>query len=161
MIHTINTIDIIDYINQHEENKQDVSNQLTLQTSPTQLRLCCFLYIFSSLIKVSSIVVLHPLSYCWYAHLCFIFCFFFSNQSYIGTHSRGDTAIPTRNGLFLCISWSDIYSCLSPTTRIIFLCSSSYQMQQGGSENNVKYHSRQWSSKKWCNPFDLGVWQGW
>ena len=46
----------------------------------------------------------------------------FATQSYSGTHSRGETALPTRNELLLCISLSAISSWFSPTDRILFLC---------------------------------------
>ena len=76
-IDTINTIIIIDCINQYEYNWYDWSDQLTLQTSPTQLHHCCLLFRFAWLIKVISIVVLHLVSSCWYAYLWFMFFFFF------------------------------------------------------------------------------------
>ena len=50
-------------------------DQLTLQTSSNQWHHCCLIFRFSLLIKVRSIVVYNPVSSCWYAHLCFIFCF--------------------------------------------------------------------------------------
>ena len=56
-IDAIDLINIIDCINQYEENWYNQSDRLTLQTSPTQLHHCCFLFIFSWLIKLSSIVV--------------------------------------------------------------------------------------------------------
>ena len=74
-IDTINTIDIIDCINQYEDNRYNKSYRLKLQTSPTQLHYYCFLFRFSLLIKVRIIVVLHPVSSCWYAHLWFVFFF--------------------------------------------------------------------------------------
>ena len=72
-IDTIDTIDRIDCINQYKYNQYDRSDQLTLQTSPTQLHHCCFLFRFALLIKLSSSVVLHPVTSCWYAHLCLCF----------------------------------------------------------------------------------------
>ena len=49
---------------------------MTLQTSPTQLQHRCFIFWFAWLIKVRSIVVLHPLL-SWYSHLCFLFYLYF------------------------------------------------------------------------------------
>ena len=57
-IDTINTIGIIDCINQYKDNQYDLSDRLTLQTSLTQLYHCCFLFRFAWLIKVRIIVVL-------------------------------------------------------------------------------------------------------
>ena len=74
-IGTINMINRIDCINQYKYNRYDWSDQFTLQTSPTQLHHCCLLFRFAWLIKISNIVVLHPLSYCWCAYNFFIFCF--------------------------------------------------------------------------------------
>ena len=71
-IDTINTIDIMDWINQYEDNQSD---QLTLQNTPNQLYHCCFFFRFYWLIKVRSIVVLHPVSSCWYDKICLLFCF--------------------------------------------------------------------------------------
>ena len=34
----------------------------------------------------------------------------FATQYYSGTHSRGETSLPTRNGLLLCISQLAVYS---------------------------------------------------
>ena len=65
-----------------------------------------------------------------------------STQSCSGTHSIGETALPTGNGLLLCISRSAVSYWISPTNRIIFLCSRRYLLKQGGSDNDVKCHSR-------------------
>ena len=75
-IDTTDTINRIDCINQYEDNWYNLSYRLTLHTSPTQLHQCCFLFRFYLLVKVRRIVVLHSVSYCWYAHLCFIFCLY-------------------------------------------------------------------------------------
>ena len=74
-VDAINMINIIDYINQYTDNLYNQSDQLTLHTSSTQLQHCCSLFRFAWLIKVRSIIMLHPVSSCWYAHLCLIFCF--------------------------------------------------------------------------------------
>ena len=63
-IDTINTIDIINFINQHKDNRYNWYDQLTLQTSPKQLHHCCFVFRFALLIKVRSGVVLQPVSSC-------------------------------------------------------------------------------------------------
>ena len=68
----------------------------------------------------------------------------FATQSYSGTHSRVDTALPTRNGLLLCIPRSAVSSWVSRTNRTLFLCSRSYELRQVGYENHVKSHSRWW-----------------
>ena len=73
-IDTINTFDRIDCINEYEDNRYNQSDQLTLQTLPTQWRHCCFIFWFAWLIKVSSIFCYNPVSSFWYGHLCFIFC---------------------------------------------------------------------------------------
>ena len=54
--------------------------------------------------KIISIVVLHTVLSCWYAHLCLIFFFCLPNQSYSDTHIIGKTDLPMKNGLLLCIS---------------------------------------------------------
>ena len=160
MIDTINTIYRIDCINQYKYNRYNWSYRLTLHISPTQLQHYCFLFRFAWLIKVRSILVLHPVSSFWYDHLCFIFLLLFTTQSYSGIHSIGDTDLPTRNGLFLCISRSAIYSWISSTNITLFLCSRRYQLQQWGYKNHVKSHSIWWSSNQWCSTFDLGLWWG-
>ena len=66
----------------------------------------------------------------------------FNTQYDSGTHIRGETALPTRNGLLLCISWSAFSYWISPTNRILFFCYRSYQIQQGVADNDVNCHSR-------------------
>ena len=70
---TIDIIDIFDCIDPFKDNQYDQSDWLTLQTSPTQLYHCCFLFRFAWLIKLGIIFLLHPVSYCWYVNLCFLF----------------------------------------------------------------------------------------
>ena len=160
-INTINMIDIIDCINQYEENRYDQSDQLTLQNSPTQWNHCCFLFLSPWLIKVRSIVVLQYsvilLLRSPFIHILLILY----NQSYSGTNSRCETYPQKRNRLLLCISQSDVSSWVYPTNITIFLCYRRYKLQQGGSNNNVKCHSRWWSENQWSSPLDLGVWQCW
>ena len=76
-VNTIDTTNIIYCINQYEDNRYYWSDRLTLQTSPTQMHHFCFLFRFSWLIKLRSIVVLHPVSSFWCAHLFLVFCFCF------------------------------------------------------------------------------------
>ena len=73
-IDNIDTIDIIDCINQYKYNRYNWSNQLTLYTSSTQLYHYYSLFRFAWLVKVRSIVVLHTVPSCWYAHLFFLLC---------------------------------------------------------------------------------------
>ena len=141
-IDTIDTIDIIDCINQYKDNRYDRSDLLTLQTSPTQFHHCCFLFRVILLIKLRSIVVLRSVSSCLVHSPLLNFFLLFATQYYSGTYSRVDTDISTRNGLLLCISRWAVYSWISPTNITIFLCSSIYQLQKGGSDNHVKSHSR-------------------
>ena len=157
-IDAIKLIDIIDCINQYKDNRYNRSDQLTLQTSPTQFHHRCFLFRFAWLIKVKSIVVLHSSVILLVRSPLLHLLLLFSTQSYSGTPSRGETTLPTRNGVLLCISWWAVSSWLSPNNRTLFLCSRSYQLQQGGSDNHGKCHSRGWSSKQWCSHFELGVW---
>ena len=158
MINTIDTIDRIDCINQYKDNWWDLYDQLTLQNSPTQWNHCYILFRFSWLIKVKIIVVLqYSVILLVRSHLLHLFILF-ATQSYGGTHSRGETALPIRNGLLLCISRSDVSSCIYPTDITLLLCSRRYQLQQVGSDNHVKCHSQWWSSNQWCSPFDLVVW---
>ena len=82
--------------------------------------------------------------------------FIFAAQSYSGTHSRGDTGIPMRNGLFFCTSWPTVSSCIYTNNRTLFLCSRIYLLQQWGSENNFKSHSGLLSSKQWFFTFNFG-----
>ena len=155
---TIDTIDRIDRINQYKYNRYDWYDQLTLQTSPTQWHHCCFLFRFSWLIKVRSIFLLQSsVVFLVHSHLIHIFLLF-ATQSYIVTHSRGDNDLPPSNGLLLCISRSSVSSWIFPTNRTLFLCSRSYQLQQGGADNHVNCHSIWWWSKQWCCPFYLGMW---
>ena len=146
-INMINTIDRIDCNNQYEENWYDRYDQLTLQTSPNQWHHSCFLFRFSWLVNIRSIVVLQYsviLLVCSYLlHLLLLF----ATQSYSATHSRGETALPKRNGLLSCISRSSVSSWISPDNRILFSCSRRYKLQQGGSDNHVKCHSWWWLSK--------------
>ena len=81
----------------------------------------------------------------------------FNTQCCSVTHSRGDTAIPTRNGLLFYISCKTIYSNISHPDITLLLCSRRYQLQQGGYYNHVKPGSRWWSSNKWFYNFDLVV----
>ena len=74
-IDTTNMVDRIYCINQYEDNQYGWSGQLTLQTPPTQLRHCCLLFWFAWFIKLRSIVVLYPVSYCWHTQFCFLCCF--------------------------------------------------------------------------------------
>ena len=144
-IDTINTIDRISCNNQYKDNWYDRSDQLTLQTSPTQWHHCCFLLRFAWLIKVRIVVVLQFSDIFLVRSSLLRILLLFATQYYNGTHSRGDTAPTTRNGLLLCISRSDFPSWISPTNIILFLCSRSYLLQQGGSDNHFKCHSRWWS----------------
>ena len=126
-IYTIDTINIINHINQYEDNTYDRYDQLTLQPSPTQLHQYCLLFRFALLIKVRSIVVLQPsVILLILSHLLHI-SLLFATQSYSGTNRRGETALPTRNGLLLCISQSAVSSWIYTTNRTLFLCSRSYQ----------------------------------
>ena len=140
-IDTINKHERIDCINQYKDNQYDRYDQLTLQTSPTQCHHYCSPFRFSWLIKIRIIVVLQSsvifLVLSPLVHLLLLFV----TQSYSGTHSRCETALPMRNGLLLCISRSSVSSWLYPTNRTVFFRSRSYQLQQGGSENRVKCHS--------------------
>ena len=131
---------------------------MTLHTSPTQLHHCCYLFRFAWLIKVRIIVVLHPVSSCWYNHLCFLFFFFLTlNPTVVPT---AEVRILSQKRMdYCCVSHGQFFSpWISTTNRTILLCYRSYKLQQGGSENNVKSHSRWWSSKKWCYPLYLWVW---
>ena len=53
-----------------------------MKTSPTQLHQCCFFFLLLLLIKVRIIVVLHPVSSCWYSHLFLLifFCLTINNK---------------------------------------------------------------------------------
>ena len=82
----------------------------------------------------------------------------FDTQSYIVTHSRGETSIPERNGLLLRISWPTFYSWLSPNNITLLFFFRSYQLQQGGYENHFNSHSIWWSSKQWYSHLYLVVW---
>ena len=142
MIDTIDTIDRIDRINQYQDNLYDRSDQLKLHTSPTHWHPCCFPFRFAWLIKVRSIVVLQSSVILLVRSPLLHLLLLFSTQSYSGTHNRGDTALPTKNGLLLCISRPAVSSWIYPTNRTFFLCSRRYQLQQGGSDYHVKCHSR-------------------
>ena len=141
-IDIINTIDRIDCKYHYEYNRYDRSNILALQTSSTQWHHCCFIFRFAWFIKVVSIVVLQSSAILLVRSPLLCLLLMFATQSYSGTHIRGETALQKTNGLFLCISRSDVSSWISPTNRIIFLCYRSYQLQQVGSDNHVKCHSR-------------------
>ena len=154
----IDMIDRICCVNKYKYNRYDRSDQLILKTSPTQWQHCYFLFRFSLLIKVSNIVVLKS-SVVLLVHSSLLRMFLlFSTQSYSGTHIIGDTSLPTRNGLLLCISRSAVSSWIYPTNRTLFLCFGIYKMQHGGSDNHFKCHSRWLSSNYLCSPFYLGVW---
>ena len=146
-INTINTIDTIVRIywsNQYEDNQYDWSDLLTLQTSLTQLNHCCFLFRFGQLIKVRIIVVLQS-SLLFLARSPLLhFLLLFAIELYSGTQSRGETALPTRNGLLVYISRSDVSFWVYPTNRTLLLCYRIYQLQQGEYENNLRCHSRWW-----------------
>ena len=79
-----------------------------------------------------------------------------TTQYYSGTHNRGDTSLPTRNGLSLCISLWAVSSWVYPTNRTLFLCYRRYQLQQGWYGNHCRYHSRWLESNQLCSPFYLG-----
>ena len=132
MIDTINTIDRIDWKNQYEYNPYNQSDQLTLQTSPTQWHYCCFLFRFAWLINVRIIVVLKSSFILLVLSPLLHLLLLFDTRSYSGTHSICDTVLPTRNGLLLCISRSALSSWIYPTNIILLLCSRSYQLQQWG-----------------------------
>ena len=122
VIDTIDTIDIIDCIGQYEDNWYYQSDPLSLQTSPTQLQQCWFLFRFEFFIKLRSIAMFHPVSSCWYAHLWFLVRLCFSlNTKVVPTAevgllsqivmayccvSRGKTFLPG----FLLLT--DPYSCV-------------------------------------------------
>ena len=147
--------------NEYEDNQYDRSDKLTLHTSPTQWHHCCFLFRFPWMIKVSSIVVLqYSVIFLVHSPLLRILLLF-ATQSYSGTNIWCNTALPTRNWFFLCISRSDVSSWLSTTNRTLLLCSRIYQLQQVVSDNHAKCYSRWWSSNQWFSPFNLVVWQGW
>ena len=103
MIDMIDIIDRIDFINQYKDKRYDRSDQLTLHTSPTQLHHYCFLFLFSLLIKVSIIVVLHTLSSCWCPHIFFLFCLFLKLNI---------TVVPTSDVMILSQQVT-AYCCLS------------------------------------------------
>ena len=154
-INTIDTIRRIDCINQYKNNWYNRSDQLTLQNSPTQWHHCCFLFRFSWLVKVRSIVVLQSSVILLVLSPLLHILLLFSTQSYNGTHRIGETALPTRNGLLLFISRLAVSSWLYPTNRTLLFFSRSYQLLHWGSDNHIKCHSRWWSSKQWCSPLDF------
>ena len=109
-IDTINTVDKIDMIdkidciNQYKDNQNYRYDELKLQASPTQWHHGCLLLQFYWLIKVRIIVVLQYSIILLVRSRLLHILLLFSIQSYSGTHSRGETALPTRNGSLLCIS---------------------------------------------------------
>ena len=109
-INHINTIHRINRINQYKDNWYNWSDQLTLQTSPTQWHHFCFLFWFALLIKVRIIVVLQYSVILFLRTTLLHILPLFATQSYSGTHSRSETDIPIRNWLLLCISWSAVSS---------------------------------------------------
>ena len=138
-IDMINKIYRINCINQYEDNQYDQYDLLTLQTSPTQLQQCCFLFRFSWLNKVSSIFCITSSIILLVRSPLIPLLLMFRTQSYSDTHSRGDTALPMRNGLLLCISRPAVSSWIYPTNRNLFLCSRRYLLQQVGSDNNINH----------------------
>ena len=143
-INTIDTINRIDCINQYKDNQYDLSDQLTLQNSPTQWHHCCFIFRFSWLIEVRIIVLLQSSIIFLLRSPLIRILRIFATQSYSGTHSRGETDLPTSNVSLLCISRSDVSYWFSTTNRTLFLCCRSYQLQQGGPDNHFKSHSIWW-----------------
>ena len=121
-INTIGTIDRINYNNQCKENWYNQSDLLTMQTSPTQWHHCCFLFRFELLIKVMSIFVLHSSVIMLVLSPLLHILLMFSIRSYSGPPRRGETALPTRNGLLLCISRSAVSSWFFSTNITLFLC---------------------------------------
>ena len=107
-IDTINMIDRIDCINKYKDNRCEWSDRLTLQTSPTHLHHCCLLLWFAWLIKLRSIVVLHPVSLCWYAHICFNF--FFCLPLNTTAVSTAEVRLLSQQGMdYWCVYWGELF----------------------------------------------------